>query len=113
MLPFASVDHIYTLMVNGSTLLPGGPALQDDVYYAGNHIACEPSLHFGGICLFMQGNVPSNGVLASLVFERLGDLQSHGCQTCGSVPISGDNDPDEMGILTLNYVTDSVCNGVC
>ena len=65
----------------------------------------------------MQGKVPSGGVNASTIIARLGDLDWHGCSGCGSVPLSGDNNPDEMGILTINYVKNyggtGGCNGLC
>ena len=34
----------------------------------------------------------------------MGELYAHGCGACGSVPIADDNNPDEEGILTINYV---------
>ena len=37
----------------------------------------------------------------------------HGCDVCGSVPLAEDNDPDEAGILTVNYVAKGACEGLC
>ena len=60
----------------------------------------------------MQGNVPNGGV-NGLIKARIGDLNTHGCLHCGSLPLSGDNNPDEMGILTSNFVGGLVCQGIC
>ena len=123
--PLETVDAMYNLFVNGSDVanagspggtnqvLTGGPVAPGVVWQAGNHIACQPSNHIGGICMFMQGNVPAGGVDTAVIIQRLGDLQAHGCKTCGSVPLSGDNNPNAMGILTLNFVKDGVCQGLC
>ena len=123
--PLDSVQAMYNLFVNGSDVanagtdggtsqvLTGGPVAPGVVWQAGEHIACQPGKHIGGICMFMQGNVPAGGVDTAVIIERLGDLQAHGCTTCGSVPLSGDNNPNEMGILTLNFVKDGVCQGLC
>ena len=49
-----------------------------------------------------------------VIRERIGDLVNHGCQECGSVPLSGDNDEGREGILTVNWVGwTGGCNGVC
>ena len=64
----------------------------------------------------MEGDVtrgmgPING---STIIARAGDLNSHGCWYCGSVPLSGDNKPAELGILVANYVSNTYgCSGVC
>ena len=75
------------------------------MYQPGSTIVCHRLLAADGFCLFLQGNVPRAGVSGSLVKERLNDLIVHGCSDCGSVPLSGNNNPDEMGVLTSNYVT--------
>ena len=96
--------------------IPGGPALSTCRWGAGDHIVCLPSamgVHKGDICLFAQGNVTAGGIDTQVVLQRINDLYNHKCQACGSVPISGDNDPDKMGILMSNYIRDTVCNGVC
>ena len=104
------------ILLNGTGYLPGGPVAPGTVYQAGQHIACADN-GGAGECLFMQGKVPSGGVNASTIIARLGDLDWHGCSGCGSVPLSGDNNPDEMGILTINYVKNyggtGGCNGLC
>ena len=41
------------------------------------------------------------------------NLRGHGCHVCGSAPLSGDNDPNSHGILTVNYVGGAVCKGLC
>ena len=61
----------------------------------------------------MQGNVPPEGVSGETILRRLLDLNAHRCGACGSVPLSGNNDPDEMGILTANWVADPDCRGMC
>ena len=47
-----------------------------------------------------------------VVLQRINDLYPHMCQVCGSVPISWDNDPDEMEILACIYIRNTPCNGV-
>ena len=96
--------------------IPGGPAPSKCRWAAGDHIVCSPSgfgVRFGGICLFAQGNVPAEGIGSEIILQRIDDLYNHGCQVCGSVPISGDNDPDKMGTLTSNYISGTSCLGVC
>lgn len=82
------------------------------VYYLEDHIFCVKAI-IGGICLFTQGNVPKEGVTGAAIETALGYLVQHGCKQCGSVPLSGNNDPSEKGILTINYVFQGVCDGVC
>lgn len=92
----------------------GGPIDPKYIYHSGEHIACEDSVFGrGGLCLFTQGNVPAEGVSGQLIVTRLRELLDHGCTECGSVPLSGDNDPNKMGLLTVNYVSRANCNGVC
>lgn len=101
------------------------------IYTTGAHIAClaaEEALsrHTGAFCLFMQnsqGNMMHEvinpvtgdiyrGIDGSLIKRKSIELLLHGCRACGSVPISDDNNPDEEGILTVNYVTDpGTCTG--
>ena len=61
----------------------------------------------------MQGNVPKEGVNASVIIAKLKELVVHGCQWCGSVPLGGNNDPKLMGQLTSNYVHTGGCDGLC
>ena len=94
----------------------GGPIREDALYKAGNPpwLACQPLPKGGAICLFLQGNVPAGGVTGKTLQDRIGDLVNHGCSICGSVPISGNNDPDEMGFMTANFVKSGIfCNGLC
>lgn len=49
----------------------------------------------------------------TVIATRAGELNRHGCWYCGSVPVSGDNNPREMGILTVDFVRDELCDGVC
>ncbi|KAA6410695.1 MAG: hypothetical protein FRX48_06118 [Lasallia pustulata] len=104
---------------SGDKRLTGGP-LPRNIYYSVDNldepnIACVTIAHAGGgFCVFLQGNVPNEGILGEVVVERMGDLVAHGCQECGSVPLSGDNNPNEEGILTVNWSTYTLgCNGVC
>ena len=41
------------------------------------------------------------------------NLANHECHVCGSAPLSGDNNPNSQGILTVNYVGGVVCKGMC
>lgn len=93
-----------------------GPLNDTDFYLPNDLIVCIPQgkSFLGGICAFTQGNnVPATGVTGDLIKRRLQDLVDHGCHVCGSVPLSGDNDPDREGILTVNYVSGLSCNGLC
>lgn len=97
-----------------SYFIRGGPISPKYIYHSGEHIACQLSIFGpGGICVFAQGNIPPEGVSGELVVTRLRDLLVHECNECGSVPLSGDNDPDKMGLLTVNYVSKATCSGVC
>lgn len=57
--------------------------------------------------------MPATGVNGALIKRKLQELSAHGCQVCGSVPLSGDNDPGSRGILTVNYIGGVVCKGLC
>ena len=57
--------------------------------------------------------MPGAGVSGAVVKQRVAELVAHECVYCGSVPLSGNNNPGVMGILTSNFVTGTVCNGVC
>lgn len=108
------IDEFWVALSYGaSPLIPGGPIVRSDLYMAGQHIACLDA-YDGGICLFMEGNVPKGGVRGSVIIERLWDLKMHKCRWCGGVPISGDNDPGEMGVLKSDWVRVANCpTGVC
>ena len=90
--------------------------ISDDAYFfEDQQIACAKNAGWavGGICLFVQGNITSQGIKGHVLKDRISDLAYHGCEYCGSVPISGDNDPDKAGLLTANYVVHPICNGIC
>ena len=88
-------------------------------YVAGQKIACKehsvfPFLVRGYFCAFLEGNnVPSAGVTGPTLLLKMQQLIEHGCQGCGSIPLSEDNDPNKMGKLTINYVAKSECVGLC
>lgn len=93
-----------------------GPMNDTDIYLPNDHIVCLPlgrSL-LGGICAFTQGKkVPATGVVGATIKRKLQELSDHGCHVCGSVPLSGNNDPGSQGILTVNYISGVVCKGLC
>ncbi len=81
-----------------------------DLYLHGQQIACT-TLYDGGrgdgaaFCVFTQGrNVPWRGTNGSEIKRKLSELRDHGCFACGSVPLGDSNDPNTLGVLTLNYV---------
>ncbi|KAF6217754.1 hypothetical protein HO133_006581 [Letharia lupina] len=89
-------------------------------YYAGQDIACmkhnvypNPWITWGFYCIFMQGNIPAAGVDGALIQLKMQQMIEHHCLGCGSVPFSDDNDPRTLGILTVNYVRQSECEGLC
>lgn len=89
-------------------------------YYAGQDIACmkhnvypNPWITWGYYCAFMQGNISADGVDGALIQLKMQQLIEHHCLGCGSVPFSDDNDPMTLGILTVNYVRRSECEGLC
>ena len=93
-----------------------GPLNDTDTYLPGDHIVCLPQgqSFLGGICAFAQGkHVPRVGVQGVVIKRALMNLADHGCHVCGSAPLSGDNDPNRHGILTVNYVGGVVCKGLC
>lgn len=92
-----------------------GPMFDTDIYAPGARIVCLPQgkSFLGGICAFTQGNVASLGTYGVVIKRKLKELSEHGCEICGSVPIGDRNDPNEAGILTVNYVGGVVCAGLC
>ena len=89
-------------------------------YYAGQNIACmvhhvwpNPWITLGFYCAFMQGNISSEGADGAEIQLKMQQMIEHHCMGCGSVPISEDNDPQKLGILTVNYVRQSECEGLC
>ena len=89
-------------------------------YYNGQDIACMvhhiypyPYLRWGFYCAFMQGNIPADGFDGAEIQLKMQQMIEHHCLGCGSVPFSPDNDPNTLGILTVNYVSQSECEGLC
>ena len=89
-------------------------------YYAGQDIACMvhhiypyPYFTWGFYCAFMQGNIPAEGFDGAEIQLKMQQMIEHHCLGCGSVPFSPDNDPNTLGILTVNYVSKSECEGLC
>jgi hypothetical protein len=76
-------------------------------YANGEHIVCSDRLLLH-TCAFLQ-KVPNSthGVLGTEIKHLFRLLDEHGCDGCGSVPVSltmGINDVEEQGELTVNYV---------
>lgn len=96
---------------------PGGSLGDSDLYSPGSHIVCRPwgAVPVGGICAFAQGrNLSPTGINGTMIRLKLKELVEHGCRTCGTVPLSEDNNPAEAGVLTVNYVLHGpICNGLC
>ena len=63
----------------------------------GQHITCQ--IHF---CAFLQRCSRTYSGLE--IKSLMGDLIGHGCGTCGSAPVSGENSDVGFGMLTVNYV---------
>ncbi|KAL8842820.1 MAG: hypothetical protein Q9176_002456 [Flavoplaca citrina] len=87
-----------------------------ELFFKGEHIICARNLHWlvGSICVFLQGDhVPASGVPGFIIKRLVHHLVFHGCKFCGSIPVSEDNNPYRLGVLTSNYVTDQGCQGVC
>ncbi|KAI4245172.1 MAG: hypothetical protein L6R42_010256 [Xanthoria sp. 1 TBL-2021] len=87
-----------------------------ELFFKHEHIICARNLHWlvGSICVFLQGDkVPKDGVPGFVIKRLVNRLVRHGCKFCGSVPVSEDNNPYRLGVLTSNYVTDKGCQGVC
>lgn len=90
--------------------------IRDDAYFfRHDQIICAKNAHWaiGGICLFLMGNIPIEGISGLVLKRRINDLAYHGCRYCGSVPVSGNNDPTKAGRLTSNYVFHPECDGLC
>ncbi|MCJ1305166.1 hypothetical protein MMC08_007980 [Hypocenomyce scalaris] len=107
------IDEFYQALANGaSAYVTGGPIDPSAIWYYGQDVACYNK---GGICLYLEATVSRGmvGVNGSVIIDRVGDLNNHHCWYCGSVPLSGDNNPNEMGVLVSNYVTQTTCTGVC
>ena len=81
-------------------------------FQSGNDIICH-KVHPSYVCLFLQGNNVPATVNGSIILQKLGELIEHGCNKCGSVPLSDDNNPDTEGLLTSNKVVSHDCSGYC
>ncbi|KAG9498071.1 hypothetical protein J7337_010960 [Fusarium musae] len=81
-------------------------------YYNGQHIACWQALDKTGFCAFLQN---TGGLPGKDIKRLLQELVNHGCAKCGSVPAfyPSDNDIKSHGMLTVNYVSKTNCNGLC
>ncbi|KAL8883476.1 MAG: hypothetical protein Q9192_007147 [Flavoplaca navasiana] len=87
-----------------------------ELFFKNEHIICARNLPWlvGSICVFLQGDhVPASGVPGFIIKRLVHHLVFHGCKFCGSIPVSADNNPYRLGVLTCNYVTDQGCQGVC
>ncbi|KAK0252868.1 hypothetical protein LTS09_012025 [Friedmanniomyces endolithicus] len=93
-------------------------------YRNGDRIACIPGSYEinvsddgaigvnGGICSFLQAT--SSGVQGGVIKGLVQELQKHGCNACGSIPTTSQNDVSK-GELTVNFVSGNIngCNGLC
>lgn len=61
----------------------------------------------------LSGNHPAEEMDGLTLATRAGDLNGHGCWCCGSVPLTGNNDPKPMGDLKIDIASGPYCNGVC
>ena len=102
-----TVGQISDLMVDIEGIDPNRHYKDDE------HIVCVQSKAGTGICAFLQH---TGGLQGKDVRPLLGMLRDHGCDRCGSIPLGlpqGDNDDNKYGILTVNYVFKTNCNGLC
>lgn len=107
------MDEFYQALANGaSDVIQGGPLISTTQYprQGQQYIACSADAK---ICLSLAGNAPAEGMTGLDLATRVGELNAHGCWYCGSVPLSGDNNPGKMGILRVNIASPPYCNGVC
>ncbi|KAI4226651.1 MAG: hypothetical protein L6R36_003017 [Xanthoria steineri] len=112
------IKQAYRLATEGyppstNPFLNPGP-LNDTAFYAqGAHAICFPilgSFTDGGFCVFAQGlrgQGDRPGVRGKMVKVALARLVQRGCRMCGSFG------SEEWGLVTVNYVAGSVCEGVC
>ncbi|MCJ1303616.1 hypothetical protein MMC08_006426 [Hypocenomyce scalaris] len=107
------MDEFYQATANGaSDVVTGGPLTDNTLYPLPNqqYIACDQA---ESICVYLTGNYPAGGINGTQVATLLGYLNSHNCWACGSVPISGNNNPKDEGVLTVDKVSSPGCDGVC
>ncbi|KAK0285914.1 hypothetical protein LTR54_003350 [Friedmanniomyces endolithicus] len=93
-------------------------------YQNGDHIACIPGSYEinvdddgaigvnGGVCSFLQAT--ASGVQGGAIKGLLQELQKHGCEACGSISTTSQNDVSK-GELMVNFVSGNIngCNGLC
>ena len=82
-------------------------------YYNNVQLACKKNYsNGGGVCAFLQN---TGGITGSNIQSIMQDLVTHGCGTCGSVPVfyPTDNNVADHGELTVNYVESPSCEGLC
>lgn len=90
-----------SFMEDLNNVVSGDQFPTDRFYNNGEQIICGSQ----GICVFAQ---ESGGLPASSVPLLIQDLQGHGCKVCGSIPLffpDGDNNEDDFGFLTVNFVS--------
>ncbi|KAK3177941.1 hypothetical protein OEA41_000073 [Lepraria neglecta] len=81
------------------------------VYGPGANIACACLwTSNAAFCTFTQGNVSMPSVSGRMAKSRIVQLMGHGCFACESVSF-GEGKGEDMGILTVDYVSHAVCNG--
>jgi len=59
---------------NQGPYVPGGPIANGTIYYKGDHIICVKKHEPGSLCLFLQGNVPAEGVNGTMIIKKLSEL---------------------------------------
>lgn len=107
------IDEFYQALANGaSDVIVGGPLNSTTRYPlpGQKYIACDAA---ASICMSLSGNHPAEGMDGLTLATRAGDLNSHGCWYCGSVPLTGNNDPKPMGDLKIDIASGPYCSGVC
>lgn len=86
--------------------------MNDTAFYpSGQHVLCLPNnpMMRTGFCVFAQFAKGGGGVTGREVKGYLRMLVRGGCEMCGSVGMGG----ERGGLLTVNYVADGACGGVC
>ncbi|KAL9577048.1 MAG: hypothetical protein Q9212_006625 [Teloschistes hypoglaucus] len=93
-----------------------GPINSSALYAGSSHVLCHP-IGGGGFCVFAQGMKAEGGkayVSGAQVKRGLENLVHYGCRMCGSVALEDVGDARaDGGYLTVNYVSGTVCQGVC
>lgn len=88
----------------------------EDLYSHREHIACatlyaDRKGRGSAFCLYTNGrNLAPPGIKGSEIKRKALELRKHGCFACGTVPLGDNNDPDDSGVLTLNYVLETECS---